>query len=100
MEERSADRPKDAGRIVYQIQESRSGSVFEACCPELVITSFGDSPEAAREALRRQVAMYLEDCDDLGTLEEVLIEAGFYSDGDGWMSDQVAPVKGPDIVIV
>jgi|TARA_B100000315_G_scaffold176827_1_gene165380 hypothetical protein len=100
MEEQSADRPKDAGRIVYQIQESRSGSVFEACCPELVITSFGDSPEAAREALRRQVAMYLEDCDDLGTLEEVLIEAGFYFDGDAWVSNEVVPVRDPNIVII
>ena len=41
------------------------------------MTAFGDSPEAAREALRSQVSMYLEDCDELGTLDEVLIEAGF-----------------------
>ena len=26
-----------------------------------------------------------------------LIEAGFYFDGDVWMSNEVKPVKGPDI---
>ena len=59
------------GRIVYQIQESRSGKVHQAECAELLITAFGDSPEEARESLRTQVAQYLEDCDALGSLDEV-----------------------------
>ena len=88
------------GRIVYQIQESRSGKVHQAVCAELLVTAFGDSPEEARESLRTQVAQYLEDCDALGTLDEVLIEAGFYFDGDAWISNEVAPVKDPDINII
>ena len=92
--------PKGPGRFVYQIEESHAGNVFEAFCPELVITAFGDNPDQAREALRSQVTGYLEDCDDLGTLEEVLIEAGFYHDGEAWVSNQVVPVKDPNIVIL
>ncbi len=88
------------GRIVYQIQESRSGKVHQAVCAELLVTAFGDSPEEARESLRAQVAQYLEDCDALGSLDEVLIEAGFYFDGDAWISNEVAPVKDPDINII
>ncbi len=88
------------GRIVYQIQESSSGDVCQAVCAELDITAFGDSPELAREALRSQVSMYLEDCDQLGALDEVLIEAGFYFDGESWISNEVAPVKDPNIVIL
>ncbi|PKB67965.1 MAG: hypothetical protein BZY81_03470 [SAR202 cluster bacterium Io17-Chloro-G4] len=87
----------DKSRIVYQIQESRSGKVFEAYCAELVITGFGDTAEAAKEELRSQVAMYLEDCDNLGELDDVLIEAGFYFDGDKWVSNEVAPVGDPKI---
>ena len=87
----------DRSRIVYQIQESRSGSVYEAYCAELVITGFGDTSEAAKEGLRSQVAMYLEDCDNLGALDEVLIEAGFYFDGDKWISNEVVPVGDPKI---
>ncbi len=90
-------RAADKSRIVYQIQESRSGSVYEAFCAELLITGFGDTAEAAKEELRSQVAMYLEDCDELGTLDDVLIEAGFYFDGEKWVSNEVTPVGDPKI---
>ena len=63
----------------------------------MVITAFGDTAEDARKALRQQVAEYLEDCDNLGALDETLIEAGFYIDEDVWMSSEVKPVEGPDI---
>ena len=91
---------KDRDRIVYSIEESRVGSSFQAVCPELLITAFGDTPLEARNALRQQVAEYLEDCDNLGALDEALIEAGFYFDGDVWMSNAVKPVEGPDITIL
>ena len=71
-------------------------------CPELLITAFGDTAEDARNALRQQVAEYLEDCDNLGALDEELIEAGFYFDPESevWISSAVRPVEGPDIVIL
>lgn len=90
-------------RVVYQIEELKVGSSFQAVCPELLITAFGDTREDARNALRQQVAEYLEDCDNLGALDETLIEAGFYfdpgpcSDDGVWMSSEVKPVEGPDI---
>ena len=87
-------------RVVYQIEESKAGESFQAVCPELLITAFGNTREDARNALRQQVAEYLEDCDNLGVLDEVLIEAGFYFDEDVWMSSEVKPVEGPDIVIL
>ena len=87
-------------RVVYRIEESKAGESFQAVCPELLITAFGNTREDARNALRQQVAEYLEDCDNLGALDEVLIEAGFYFDEDVWMSSEVKPVEGPDIVIL
>ena len=87
-------------RLVYQIEESQSGSSYLAFCPELVITGFGDTPEAARESLRREVGGYLEDCEELGILDEVLIEAGFYDNDEVWMSSQVVPPKEPEITFL
>lgn len=87
-------------KVVYQIEESRADQAYLAVCPELLITSFGDTAEEARNGLRQQVADYLEDCDNLGVLDETLIEAGFYFDGEVWMSSEVKPVDGPDIVIL
>ena len=62
-------------RIVYEIEAMRTASGWEARCPELEVTAFGDSQEDARTALRRQVADYLEDCEEMGVLEEALIQA-------------------------
>ena len=78
-------------RIVYQIEESRAGAGWSAHCPELEVTAFGDSRDEARTALRRQVGDYLEDCEELGILEDTLIEAGFYDNGEVWMSSLVEP---------
>lgn len=78
-------------RIVYEIEAVRAASGWEAHCPELEVTAFGDTQDDARTALRRQVAAYLEDCEEMGELEDVLIEAGFYDNGDVWMSSRVEP---------
>ncbi len=84
-------------RIVYQIEESREGSSYLAYCPELVITAFGDTAEAARVSLRKEISAYLEDCESLGILDEVLIDAGFYDNDEVWMSSLVTPPKEPRI---
>jgi predicted RNase H-like HicB family nuclease len=87
-------------RIVYQIEETRAGKTYTAFCPELVITGFGDSGEEARESLRREINAYLEDCEEMGILDEVLIEAGFYDNDEVWMSSLVTPPKEPRITFL
>ena len=94
------DQGHDPGRVIYRIEESKAGGSFQAVCPELAITAFGDTAQDARDGLRQQVADYLEDCDNLGALDETLIEAGFYLDDEVWVSSEVKPVGGPDIVII
>lgn len=84
-------------RIVYRIEESWSGDTCQASCVELDMIGFGDTSEQARSALRAQVAGYLEDCEEMGALEEVLIDAGFYDNGEVWMSSMLAPVPEPEI---
>ena len=78
-------------RIVYEIEAMRTASGWEARCPELEVSAFGDDQDAAQTALRRRVSEYLEDCEEMGVLEEVLIEAGFYDNGEAWMSARVEP---------
>ena len=86
-------------RVVYQTEVSRAGKAYQAYCPELVIVGFGDTPEEAKSALKSEVSAYLEDCDQLGILDEVLIDAGFYDDGETWISNQVSPVPDPKLRI-
>lgn len=87
-------------KIVYQIEESKLGNAYQAFCPELVMTGFGDTPDEAKDALRREISIYLEDCEAMGILDEVLIEAGFYDNDEVWMSSQVVPPKEPKITII
>ena len=87
-------------KIVYQIEESQQGSSWEAYCPELVITGFGDSADAARQALRAEIGAYLEDCEQLGILDAVLIDAGFYDNDEVWMSSLVTPPKEPRLTFL
>ena len=84
-------------RVVYRIEETRVSTGYEAYCPELVITGFGDTAEDAKIMLRRQVSEYLEDCRKLDVLDETLIEAGFYYNDEVWMSSEVEPPQGPKI---
>ena len=41
------------------------------------MSSFGQSPEEARDSLHEAVVTFLQGCDLLGTLTDVLEEAGF-----------------------
>ena len=85
-------------RIVYQIEESGAGTDYQAICPELVITGFGDTADEAKSSLRRLVSEYLEDCEKMEILDETLIEAGFYfNDDEVWMSNAVEPAPEPKI---
>ena len=82
-------------RIVYKIEETRVAGGYEAFCPELLITVFGDTSEKVRAVLRRQVSEYLEDCEKLNVLDETLVDAGFYFNGEVWMSAEVEPPGPP-----
>ena len=76
---------------------SRVDGAYQAFCPELIMTGFGDTDEEARQSLRREIVLYLEDCEQLGILDEVLIEAGFYDNDEVWMSSMVEPPREPTI---
>ena len=84
-------------KIIYQIEVTREGKHYLAYCPELVITGLGDSEEDARTSLRNEISTYLEDCEALGILDEVLIDAGFYDNDEFWMSSLVTPPNEPRI---
>ena len=66
------------------MQVSYTGQLLEeddqivALCPELNVSSFGDTPQEALNALQEAVDLFLEECQHMGTLEVVLEEAGYY----------------------
>ena len=47
-------------------------------CPDLDVTTQGDTQREAEENLREAASLFLETCQEMGTLEDVLREAGLF----------------------
>ena len=71
-----------ARRIVLRAEFFREDDLFVGLAPELDISSFGESLEEAKRSLEEAVLAFVEECEAMGTLEEVLREAGFDWEGD------------------
>ncbi len=64
-------------RVRIRVEIFREGDRYMSLCPELNVSSYGDTPEEARESLKEAVSLFLEECESMGTLQDVLEEAGF-----------------------
>lgn len=86
-------------KVVFRTELFAGEGSFVSFCPELDVASFGDTPDDAKRALREAVEAFLEGCDDLGTLDDILTETGFGTVGETWSlreritADSVAIVK-------
>ena len=67
-------------QIPYTSQLYEEDDQYIALCPELNVSSFGDTPAEALAALKEVVALFVEECQRLGTLSFVLEEAGYQRD--------------------
>ena len=63
--------------IVFNSRTFKEGEVYVSLCPELNVSSFGDTIDEAKASLKEAVGAFIEECEVMGTLEQVLEEAGF-----------------------
>jgi len=83
-------------QIPYTSQFFAEDDQIVAVCPELNVSSFGDTVEEALASLQEAVALFLEECQLMGTLEIVLEEAGYQRDPrtpDRWVRRQPLQVN-------
>ena len=71
-------------KIVYRMEIFEDGRGYVGVCPELNVTSFGDTPQDAKDSLKEAVEAFFDGCKMLGTLDETLEESGFERKGDAW----------------
>jgi predicted RNase H-like HicB family nuclease len=64
-------------KIIYRAEFFREGNVYVGLCPELNVSSFGENIEDAKSSLQEAIEAFVETCEEMGTLEEVLEEGGF-----------------------
>jgi len=73
-------------KVIFRAEIFREGDLYVALCPELNVSSFGETVEEAKCSLHEAVEAFIEECEVMGTLEEVMEEAGFVKEHDTWVS--------------
>jgi hypothetical protein len=58
----------------------KEGGMYVAYCPELDMTSCGKSIEDAKNNLKDVISINFVECKKMGTLDQLLQEAGFSED--------------------
>jgi hypothetical protein len=71
-------------KISFTIHLFREGPTYVAYVTELDVSSCSASQEEARRHIVEAVEGFLKTSAELGTLEEILEEAGYVSTGEGW----------------
>ena len=78
-------------KIDLHIDYFEEDAVIVALCPELQVSSFGNTLDEAENSIKEALGLFFEGCESLGTLNEVLEESGFRKIGDQWFYRQ--PIK-------
>jgi predicted RNase H-like HicB family nuclease len=74
--------------VPYTSELFEEDGVVVSMCPELNVSSYGDTPDKALDSLKEAVELFLEECQRMGTLDLVLEEAGYRRDpsnSDRWI---------------
>ncbi len=77
--------------IQFTTQILKEGDTFVAYAPELDVSSCGKTIQEAKAHLEEAVTLFIEEAERMGTLQEILEEAGFTKEVGGW--------KAPEIVV-
>ena len=64
-------------KIIVSEQIWKEGNMYTSYCPELDVASCGRTVEEARKNLKEALEIFVEETSKLGTLEEILEEAGY-----------------------
>ena len=65
--------------LPFTVRLFKEGETYIAHVPELDVSSCGDAAEMAKKNINDAVLLFLESAADMGTLEEILEEAGYNS---------------------
>jgi predicted RNase H-like HicB family nuclease len=77
--------------IQFTTQILKEGDTFVAYAPELDLSSCGKTIQEAKAHLAEAVTLFIEEAQRMGTLQDILEEAGYTKEAAGW--------KAPEIVV-
>ncbi len=71
-------------KISVRIEVFKEGDIYIALSPELNVSSFGETIEDAKKSVKEAIEAFVEECQNMGTLEDILEESGFSIINDVW----------------
>lgn len=74
--------------VISRVEVFLEEDVYVALCPDLDVSSFGDTAEEAKLSLHEALEAFLAECEAMGTLEQVLEESGFTRRNGSWLARQ------------
>ena len=74
--------------ISFKVHLFKEGKTYVAYVPELDLSSCGATEEEARKNIRDAVHGFMETSEEMGTLAEILEEAGYERVGDSWRAPE------------
>ena len=83
--------------ISVRIEIFKEGDVYVILSPELNVSSFGETIEDAKRSIKEAIEAFIEECERMGTLEDVLEESGFSRINDSWRSRK--PIAEEDLAL-
>ncbi|MCL5670609.1 MAG: type II toxin-antitoxin system HicB family antitoxin [Acidobacteria bacterium] len=75
--------------LTFTVHVFKEGTRYVAYVPELDVSSRGATDEEARKNIRDAVEGFIETSADMGTLEEILEEAGYVREGATWQAPEL-----------
>lgn len=75
-------------QLNIKVEVFKEDDLYVALCPSLNVSSFGETIEEAKRSLFEAVKIFIEECSEMGTLEEVLEESGFVRTNQDWLPRQ------------
>lgn len=81
-------------QLNFDIIVFKENETYVAYCPELDVSSCGNSIEHAKEMLKTAVRLFLEEAEKMGTLEDILEESNYMKDASGkWMPPKLVATE-------
>ena len=80
--------------IEYDIIIFKEDETYVAYCPELDISSCGNTVEKAKDMLKTAVRLFIEEAEKMGTIADILEEARYKKDASGlWVPPKLVATE-------
>ncbi len=80
--------------IDYDIIVFKEDEMYVAHCPELDVSSCGNTVDKAKEMLKTAVNLFLEEAEKMGTLTDILEESRYRKDAGGrWLPPRLVATE-------